>query len=53
MSKDELLDRLKTIANRTSGDPENDHADADELLLDYIDDPRITEAYEEIERWYA
>jgi len=34
-------------------DTENAHMNADRALLDYIDDPEIREAYEDVPRWYA
>lgn len=36
-----------------SGDEEGGHGNADRLLLEYINDPRVTEAYDAIDRWYA
>jgi hypothetical protein len=42
MTKDELIDRL--IKNNT-GDEEADHGNADGLLLEYINDEEIEEAY--------
>ncbi len=48
MTKDELLEQLKDLEGG-----EFDHMVADQLLIDYINDPKITEAYEAIERWYA
>jgi len=35
------------------GDIEHAHQDADSALLDYIDDPQIRVAYENITRWYG
>ena len=52
MSKDELLALLNTL-NKDDGDPEYDHMHADRALLDYIDDPVITRAFEDVHRWYA
>lgn len=51
MEKKELLKRLKEEC--TSGDEEVDHANADELLLEYIDDEEITKAFNEIDKWYT
>ena len=50
MSK-ELL--LKYLEECNTGDEEKDHAKADSLLLDYIDDAEITEAFMKVEKWYA
>lgn len=46
----QLIDDLKAC---NSGDIEDDHADADRLLLDYINDLGVTEAYDAIDKWYA
>lgn len=53
VTKLELLERLRQILDRGSSDPESDHADADDALLDYISDSEVRELYDEIERWYA
>lgn len=34
-------------------DPEVDHEKADQLLLDYIDDPEVTQVFYDIHKWYA
>lgn len=49
MSRDELL----AILRKNDGDYETLHIDADEALLEYINDPEITEAFESVRRWYA
>ncbi|MFA5385737.1 MAG: hypothetical protein WC364_13970 [Eubacteriales bacterium] len=51
MTKDELLKKLTEC--QSNGDPEVAHDEADKALLEYINDKKITEAYEKIERWYA
>ena len=48
-----LLDLLRQISKRGDTGPEEDHADADGFLLQYIGDPEITEAYDAIHKWYA
>lgn len=50
MTKEYLLARLREMEG---GDPENDHAEADRLLLDFINDPEIAAAYKAIPKWYA
>ncbi len=50
MTKDELIQRLKEC---DTGDTELDHVRSDELLLDYINDPEVTKAFIEIDKWYA
>lgn len=51
LSKAQLLKKLEKCAK--SRDAESAHGDADTLLLDYIDDEEITEAYDRIDKWYA
>ena len=51
ITKDALLQKLD--ACRTDTDREQAHIDADDALLDYINDPEILEAYQKIEKWYA
>lgn len=52
LTLDELIQRLQKLAEPPS-DPEEAHVQADEALLEYINDPRVTEAFEAIEKWYA
>lgn len=52
MSKEELLLELAELAGEQR-DPESTHAVADKLLLDFINDAEIAEAYNKIEKWYA
>ncbi len=47
----ELVARLMALAE--NGDPENDHIDADEALLDYIGDADVREAFHSLLKWYA
>lgn len=54
--RDRILKQLKYIKNgQIEGrhDSEHDHAEADDLLLELIDDPEIKEAYESIDMWYG
>lgn len=58
MNKDELLEALEEIRNRQRfpeyvNTCEEDHFEADGLLLKYIDDVRITKLFNQIEKWYA
>ncbi len=50
ISKENLIDYLKRM-NGVNVDA--DHRKADELLLEYINDPEITEAFEEMEKYYS
>ncbi len=51
MTKEELVAKLKELSNNL--DIEDSHIKADELLLEYIDDIDIINAYHKLERWYA
>lgn len=55
MTRDELIRRLRALAEPESGliDPESAHGDADRLLLEFINNPDVTMAFEAIEKWYA
>ena len=52
MSKDELLAILNKLG-KDDGDPEYDHYEADKALLDYINDPEVTRAFNDVHKWYA
>ena len=52
LSKRKLIEKLQKIRG-SSDDIEEGHIDADSLLLEYIDDENISEAYSAIEKWYA
>jgi len=51
MTKEELLEALKALI--PDSPTEEAHMEADALLLNYINDPEITAAYEALEKWYA
>lgn len=54
MNKEQLLKLLGDLYDgRDTGNPESDHPKADMALLEYINDPEITEAFKKVERWYA
>ena len=48
----QLLAVLRELGSRKT-DPEGNHMSADKALLDYIDDPDVTKAFEAIEKWYS
>lgn len=50
LTKTELLEKLKECSEMN---PESGHSAADDLLLKYINDPEITEAFESLTKWYA
>ena len=51
MTKEQLIRALNEECH--SGDKEVDHSEADDLLLQYINDKDIEEAYDAIDKWYA
>lgn len=53
MTKEEAVETLRAIAEASHSDPESAHADADDVLLNYIDDADIRAAFESVARWYA
>ena len=57
-TKADLLKALWAIVKRQQKagcrmDEETDHSEADALLLEYIDSESISEAFEDIKKWYA
>ena len=51
MTKAELIAVLRECAK--NDDTEESHADADDALLAFIDDPDVTTLYMSLKRWYA
>lgn len=51
MTKDELIEALKDCEE--ADDTEQAHVKADQLLLAYINDSSVTEAFEAIYKWYS
>jgi len=50
--KDRLISELKAIKKESLYE-EDDHKRADDLLLAYINDKEVTEAWKAIEKWFA
>lgn len=50
MTKEELLEKLRSFH---TDDEESDHVNADDALIEYINDPEVTEAFNAIKKWYA
>lgn len=50
-SKEKLIELLKKLQEEE--DTEVAHGAADQALLDYINDPEITAAYDAIDKWFA
>lgn len=53
MTKEDLALALEELLPLCEADPEIGHGDADDLLIKYINDQRVTEAFERLPRWYA
>lgn len=51
LTRERLLAELRAL--QESGDPERAHAEADDLLLRFIDDPEVAEAFDAVPKWYA
>ena len=51
--KQKLLKVLGELLVLSESDPEAAHGKADEALLEYIADPAITVAFDEIKKYYA
>ena len=51
LSKEELIAKLKVLNNERN--TEVAHMVADKLLLEYINDPEITEAFTKVNKWYS
>lgn len=47
MTKEELIEKLRRLAD--VGDIKAAHTDADDALLEYINDAKVSEAYEDID----
>lgn len=52
MTLEELIEKLREISNSDEG-PEYCHEEADRLLLEYINSPEVTKAFQAIEKWYV
>lgn len=51
LTKKRLIAKLDKLAR--SYDTESAHCDADALLVEFIDDQEIADAYNRIDKWYA
>jgi len=50
MKKADLIYELKELF---AEDPEHGHREADKLLLKFIGDPEVAEAYNALPKWYS
>jgi hypothetical protein len=48
-----LLDRLAAARITSETDPEAGHPEADQALIAYIGDQRVTRAFKAVGKWYA
>lgn len=53
LTKAILIKHLKAISVDSCTDPEEYHCMADNLLLQYINDDKVTKTYAKIKKWYA
>lgn len=53
MDIEELIAKLKESNERHARDEEAAHWHADQLLLEYVNDTRVRELFNAIEKWYA
>ena len=51
MTLEELRIKLKEAFD--NGDEEQGHMDADLLLLEYINDPEVSEIFSSVRKWYV
>jgi hypothetical protein len=51
MTKQELIEKLKAL--KIDEDVEFSHQEADNLLIEFINDIEIQEAYNDLYKWYA
>jgi hypothetical protein len=51
--KSELIKKLEELYTYADFDQEKAHIQADQALLDYIDDPDIGNLFHEIPKWYS
>lgn len=48
-----LIHNLNQLQRVSEHDAETAHVEADTLLLEYIGDPAVREAFRAIKKWYA
>lgn len=48
-----LIQQLKELVDRSVNDSEEAHVEADDLLLEFINDEEISEIYGRIKKYYA
>lgn len=54
MNKDDKLEKLIITLKKLKGtDPEDGHIEADNALLEYINNSEVTKAFNELTKWYC
>ena len=53
MTKQDLIERFEEIRADPDGDEERVHGQMDDAMLEYINDPKVTELFEADVKWYA
>jgi len=53
MNNKETIDKLTSILEDNEMSEEKGHRLADQILLDVIDDEKVTEAFNKIYKWYS
>lgn len=53
MDKETLVKKLKRLSENVCGDFETSHYKADRLLIKYINDKEIEDAYDNVGKWYS
>ena len=53
MTREELLTALRLYRLGSNHDEEIAHKAADRALLEYINDPEVSEVFDSIRKWYA
>lgn len=48
-----LIEQLKSLEEQSKSDTETAHQEADDLLLEFINDEEISEIYGRIQKYYA
>lgn len=47
------LQEIAALQEERKGEPEDDHVKADTLLIEFIGDPKVKEAYDRLQKFYA
>lgn len=53
MNKEQLIQELIRCQRVGEADAEKAHSDADDALIEFINDSEVKEAFELINKWYA